>query len=266
MSEPECFEVYAIRYGHMERRTADLNFLDGDPHETSMSMDYFVWALKGPETCWVVDTGFGPEPARRRGRDFVQTPAEGLRAIGIDAATVSEVIITHLHYDHVGNFDQFPAARFHLQDREMAYATGRYMAHEIFSNAFEVNEVTGMVRQVYDGRVRFHDGDAVLSPGVSVHLTDGHTLGLQSVRVWTKRGWVVLASDTIHYYANLEERRPFSIVFDIGRMVDSYDRLYELADSPDHIVPGHDPLVMQRYPAVAGLEGLVVRLDEPPAA
>lgn len=264
MSEPECFEVYAIRYGHMEKRTADLNFIGGDPHEMSLSMDYFVWLAKGPQTTWVIDTGFGPEPAKRRGRDYIQTPAAGLAALGVDANSVDNVIITHLHWDHVGNFDQFPKAAFHLQDQEMSYATGRYMAYRQFNRSFEIEEITGMVRRVYDGRVRFHAGDAELAPGLSVHLIGGHTLGLQSVRIWTRRGWVVVASDAAHYYANMEGPNPFPTVVDIGRMLDGYDRLRELADSAAHIVPGHDPLVMRRYPAVPGLEGKAVRLDVAP--
>jgi glyoxylase-like metal-dependent hydrolase (beta-lactamase superfamily II) len=264
MSEPECFEVYAIRYGHMEKRTADLNFIGGDPHEMSLSMDYFIWVARGPRTTWVIDTGFGDENAKKRGRDFIQTPVAGLAAIGIDAARVENVIITHLHWDHVGNFDRFPRATFHLQDAEMAYATGRYMGYRHFNRSFEIEEITGMVRQVYAGRVRFHDGDAQLTPGLSVYLIGGHTLGLQSVRVWTKRGWVVVASDAAHYYANMEGPNPFPTVVDIGRMLDGYHRLRELADSEAHIVPGHDPLVMRRYPAVPGLEGKAVRLDETP--
>ena len=266
MSERECFEVFAVRYGHMDRRTADLNFIGGDPHEMSLSMDYFVWAVRGPKTTWVIDTGFGAEAAQRRGRDYIQTPVDGLRAIGIEAAEVDNVIISHLHWDHVGNFDQFPNATFHLQDLEMAYATGRYMGYRQFSRSFEIEEITGMVRRVYAGRVRFHDGDAELTPGLSVHLIGGHTLGLQSVRVWTQRGWVVVASDAAHYYANMEGPAPFPTVVDIGRMLDGYARLRELADSEDHIVPGHDPQVMERYPAVPGQEGKAVRLDVAPTA
>jgi len=82
--------------------------------------------------------------------------------------------------------------------------------------------------------------------------------------VWTRRGWVVVASDAAHYYANMEGPNPFPTVVDIGKMLDGYHRLRELADSAAHIVPGHDPLVMTRYPAVPGLEGKVVRLDEAP--
>jgi glyoxylase-like metal-dependent hydrolase (beta-lactamase superfamily II) len=119
-----------------------------------------------------------------------------------------------------------------------------------------------MVRGVYEGRVQFHDGDVELMPGVSLHLIGGHTMGLQVVRVATRRGAVVLASDASHLYANMEQTRPFPIVWSVAAMVDGYARLRDLAASADHIIPGHDPLVMQRYPAPAKeLEGIAVRLD-----
>jgi glyoxylase-like metal-dependent hydrolase (beta-lactamase superfamily II) len=124
-----------------------------------------------------------------------------------------------------------------------------------------------MVRAVYKGRVDFTDGDAEIAPGISVHLIGGHTLGLQSVRVHTKRGWVVVASDAAHYYENMLAKRPFSTVINIGDMADGWKRLRALADSPDHIVPGHDPEVLRRYPAPsAALEGIVARLDVAPVA
>ncbi|MGH8327896.1 MAG: N-acyl homoserine lactonase family protein, partial [Steroidobacteraceae bacterium] len=181
------------------------------------------------------------------------------------ATAVEDVIITHLHYDHIGNFDLFPRARFHLQDRELAYATGRYMATEFFASAYEVDEVVAMVRNVYAGRVHFHDGEAAIAPGLTVHLIGGHTLGLQAVRVWTRIGWLVLASDASHYFANMERGRPFPIVADVTRMVDGWQRLRELATAPRYIIPGHDPEVMQRFRAPApALEGIAVRLDAEP--
>jgi glyoxylase-like metal-dependent hydrolase (beta-lactamase superfamily II) len=144
----------------------------------------------------------------------------------------------------------------------MQYATGRYMTVEGMRHAFEVDDVVGMVRRVYAGRVRFHDGDAELAPGVSVHHVGGHTMGLQIVRVATRRGWVVLASDASHFYANMEQARPYPIIYNLGDMVDGWRRARSLAESPDHVIPGHDPLVMQRYPAPSpGLQGIVARLD-----
>jgi glyoxylase-like metal-dependent hydrolase (beta-lactamase superfamily II) len=244
--------VYAIKYAHHARRRAE-NFLGGlprDEHDGPMPLDYFVWL------------GFSAAMAAKRQRDHLRCPSDGLKLLGCDAGTVKDVVVTHLHYDHIGNFELFPAATFHLQDLEMRYATGRHMSDARHAGAYEVEDVVGMVRQVYAGRVRFQAGDAEIAPGVSVHLVGGHTKGLQVVRVATRRGWVVLASDASHFYANMEQARPFPIVFDVADMVGGYARMRALADSPAHIIPGHDPLVMQRYPAPStALEGIAVRLD-----
>lgn len=262
---PPQYEVYAIRYATREGRRQN-HFVGGDPHDAPMPMDYYVWLVRGDGREFVVDTGFGPEVARKRGRTLLRTPGEGLALLGVDAAQVRDVIITHLHYDHVGTFDTFASARFHLQDAEMAYATGRHMRHRQFNHGYEVDEVTGMVRLVYKDRVVFHAGQAELAPGLSVHHIGGHTHGLQCVRVHTRRGWVVLASDTSHFYEHFEKRRVFTTVFHVGQAIEGYDTLARLADTDAHIVPGHDPLVMRRYPAVSPeLRDIAVRLDVAPS-
>jgi glyoxylase-like metal-dependent hydrolase (beta-lactamase superfamily II) len=139
------------------------------------------------------------------------------------------------------------------------------MCHPPLRHAFDVEDVVKMVRRLYDGRVAFHDGDAEIAPGISVHFVGGHTMGLQMVRVWTKRGWVVLASDAAHLYANMEQVRPFPTVYNVGDMLAGHQRAYALASSPAHVVPGHDPLVLKRYPAPSrALEGIVARLDVEP--
>ncbi len=254
-------EVYALKYAH-HARTAKENFLGGDAHDGPMPMDYFVWLIRGAGREIVVDTGFNVAVATKRGRRVTLPVEEGLRRMGVDPAQVKDAAITHLHYDHVGNFDLFPAATFHLQDLEMQYATGRCMAVEAMRHAYELEDVVGMVRRVYAGRVRFHDGEGEIAPGVTLHHVGGHTMGLQIVRVATRRGWVVLASDASHYYANMEQSRPFPIVYNVGDMVEGWQRAQRLAESPAHVIPGHDPLVLARYPAPApALEGVVARLD-----
>jgi len=260
------WEAYAIRYATLENRSSAANFIGGDIHERSGALDFFIWVVRSSDgKVFVVDTGFGAEAAVRRQRQFITTPARGLSRLGIDPSTVENVVITHLHYDHVGGFADFPKAKFHLQDDEMSYATGRHMCHAFFNHAYEVEEVVSIVREVYKGRVIFHDGDVELAPGLSVHKLGGHTKGLQCVRVHTRIGWVVLASDSAHLYANMLEERPFPIVHDAAAMVEAWGRLRELADSENYIVPGHDPLVMKRYaPPSAELAGLVVRLDAEP--
>ena len=146
----------------------------------------------------------------------------------------------------------------------MEFCTGRCMCQEYTRHAYEPGDVGAMVERVFADRVCFHDGDSELAPGISVHHVGGHTRGLQITRVRTRRGWVVLGSDASHFYANFEQIRPFPVVENVADMIAGYDRMHELASSPAHIIPGHDPLVLSRYPAFKeGLDG-VVRLDADP--
>ncbi len=264
MSDLPTYEIYAIRYAEMANRRAHDNFIFPDDHDALMPIDYFVWIAVGGGRTFVIDTGFDAAMAKQRGRTLVRSPAEGLRAVGFDPATIEDVIITHLHYDHAGGLGFFPKARFHLQDREMMFATGRHMCHGVMRHAFEADHVVEMVRAVYAERVAFHDGQSTLAPGLSLHHIGGHTMGLQAVRLWTRRGWVVLASDASHFYGNIEKASPFPLVFNVGEMLEGYGTLRRLAASPAHIVPGHDPQVMARYPAVKGRDGIAVRLDLDP--
>ena len=133
------------------------------------------------------------------------------------------------------------------------------------AQTFEVDDVCALVRRLFDGRLQFHDKADDLAPGISVHHIGGHTMGLQAVRVWTQRGWLVLASDASHFYANMEQVRPFPIIYNLGDMLEGYKVLERLASSHAHIVPGHDPLVLQRYPAPRSeLRGIAARLDVEP--
>jgi len=220
-----------------------------------MPLSFFVWAVVGPSRTCIVDTGFDLVSARERGRNISRPVEQGLAAIGIDAGSVEDVIITHMHYDHAGNRGLFPKARYHIQDREMAYCTGRCMCHPVMNHPFDPRDVMQMVQRVFDGRVQFHDGDDSITPGLSVHHIGGHTDGLQVVRVRTARGWVVLASDAAHYYENLALQNPFPAIYSLPDMLAGYARIRELADGEDLIVPGHDPAVCTRFES-AGVPGV----------
>ena len=260
-----AYEVYAVKYGERVGTRGGM-LVYGDPHDVPMAMDYFVWAIRNDERTLVVDVGYGREEGERRGRAFLRCPTEGLRLVGIDAAEVRDVIITHMHYDHAGNLGLFPNARFHIQDEELGYVTGRAMTHKFLRASFAVDDVVEMVRLVYGDRVVFHAGDDEIAPGISVHHIAGHTRGLQSVRVNTDRGRVVLASDAAHYYENVEQETPFATLENMFLMLEGYRKVRALAPSDDHLVPGHDPAVLERFPAAsAELKGIVARLDLAPA-
>lgn len=258
---PEVYEVYAIRYA-LRDASRGAAFLEADPHDGPLSMDYFVWVLRSGARVILVDTGFDKAVAERRGRTFLRCPAETLARIGISADAVEDVILTHLHNDHAGNLDKFPNARFHLQDAEMAFATGRYMRHTCCGRAYELDHMIAALRLNYAGRMEFHDGVEEIADGVSVHPAGGHTAGLQFVRVRTRGGWLVLASDASHYYENFQRNNPYRLVFNVGKALDGFRAMRRLAGGEDKIIPGHDPQVMARHaPATPDLAGIVARLD-----
>ncbi len=161
-----------------------------------------------------------------------RAPAAALEMVGVSAANLEQLIVTHLHYDHAGTLGAFPKARFHLQAAEMAYATGPCMCHAHLRYPFTADHVCEMVRNLYSGRVIFHDGDAEVAPGVTVHKLGGHSRGLQGVRVMTQTGPVMLASDSSHFYENFEKGKVFPIVVDVENTLKGYARLVELAASP----------------------------------
>jgi glyoxylase-like metal-dependent hydrolase (beta-lactamase superfamily II) len=261
---PDGFEVYAIKYAERDGRRPE-HFLGGDPHDVAMPMDYFVWVVVGAAGTWVVDTGFSRDDAERRDRRLLRSASDAVALVGVDAAAVTDVVLTHLHYDHAGGLEQFPSARFHVQDREMAYATGRHMTQTTLSHPFTAAHVAHLVELVYDQRVVFHDGDGTLAAGLSLHLLGGHTAGLQVVRVTSAAGPIVLASDATHFYENMDSGRPFPIVVDVGAMLQGFGRLRELASPAGVVVPGHDPRVLERHPAAdPSLAGIAVRIAPSP--
>jgi glyoxylase-like metal-dependent hydrolase (beta-lactamase superfamily II) len=254
------YQVYAVKYATREARSPE-HFHGGDPHDGPMPMDYFVWAAVSAEHTVVVDAGFSAEVAEKRQRTHLRCPTDGLAALGINCARLPLVVLTHLHYDHVGNLEKFPAADFVVQDDEMAFWTGRYASKGHFRHIVEVEDIVHLVRENFAGRLRFVAGTREIVPGITVHRVGGHAAGLQVVRANTARGNIVLASDATHYYANIEGDRPYSVVKDLAEMYEAFEIVRWLADSPEHVVPGHDPLVMERFPAVSGeLDGVAARI------
>lgn len=261
----ETYELLALRYATMQNRTRGNNFIFPDDHAALMPIDFYVFVIRGNGRTFVVDTGYEHEDARKRGRTITCLPSEILAQAGVDAASAENVILTHMHWDHAGGMNLFPRAKFHLQASEMNYCTGPCMCHGVLRNPFDVEHVVSAVRALYAGRMLFHDGVTELAPGISLHLIGGHSRGIQAVRVRTKRGWVVLAGDTTHFWANLRQRNPFPIVVDVAQMLAGFDTLERLADGPDHVIPGHDPLILTRFPRERDNPD-IVRLDLPPIA
>lgn len=260
-------EVYAIRYATFAERRAHENFLAPEPdiHEGTMPLDYYIWLIRDGHSNVLVDTGFNQAAGRRRNRRLTIAPELALARLGVPPETITDVIVTHLHYDHAGNLDKFPQARFHIQEREMHYATGRCMCHGVLRHPFDVEPVIQMVRYLYADRVECHAKQSLLRPGVDLHWVGGHSDGLQIVRVETARGPVVLASDAAHFYANMERRNPFPLVVNVSDMVEGWRTAARLAGDDSRVIPGHDPAVAARFPRLPGFDVEAFELHRAPS-
>jgi len=258
------WDVYALKYAERNARTRADSFVMDDHPALAHGMDYYIWLLRAGARTILVDTGYDAAEAKSRNRPILREPGAALRALDLTPEMITDVIITHLHYDHAGGLDQFPNARFHMQAAEMAFATGPCMCHGHLQMPYTADHICQMVKNVYSGRVIFYDGNSEILPGVRVHRTGGHARGLQIVDVDTSHGPLILASDASHYYENVMARKPFPIVVDVEAMLTGFDTLLRLAPSPERIIPGHDPLVAQHFPSF-GQSGFVWRLDRGPS-
>lgn len=256
------WEVHAVKYADRAARTRADSFIMADNHDAPHPMDYFMWVLRSGNRTILVDSGYDDAEAAARSRPIRLDPGAALAPLGITPDQIETLIVTHLHYDHAGGLHLFPNAHLHLQAAEMAYATGPCMCHDTLRMPFTAGHICEAVQRLYAGKLTFHDGDAEIADGVTVHCVGGHSRGLQIVRVRTDAGWLVLASDAAHYYENFQLAKPFPIVVDLQAMLDGFATLKRLASAPGLIVPGHDPLVRTLFPQ--GAAAHITRLDKGP--
>jgi glyoxylase-like metal-dependent hydrolase (beta-lactamase superfamily II) len=268
------YEVVAVRYGTRSTTKSDvfLHFgLYGEPDEP-VGMDYFFWVARSAERTILVDCGFNDASGGRRGRTMLCPPATALRRLGIEPADVSLLILTHGHYDHIGNVAEFPAAELVMSAREYEFWTGPLASRPLFATSAETADIDALVRARADGRLRLlpaalrSDGPARQSivAGIDVLDVGGHTPGQLVTGVRTDNGEVVIASDALHYYDEMRLDRPFTQVADLPAMYQGFELLRGLTAAGRLLVAGHDPEVMRRFPPVGGdLVGLAVQIRPP---
>ncbi len=263
-------EVLAVRFGHRvtTRVQSYLNFHHYGEPDADLDIDYYFWVIKDPagDAVTLVDTGFSPEAGARRRRASYTTPAEALPRLGIDPESVRTIVITHAHWDHTGNIHQFPLANIVMAQSEYDFWTSPMAAREHFAAHAERSEIAYLEKANQQGRVTLVAGQHSLGGGMDLIEVGGHTPGQLIVSVTTASGdSVILASDALHFYEEVEKDRPFAILADLPAMYRAYDLLAELASQPGtHLVAGHDPQVRKRFaPHPAGSD--VTDLTRPQA-
>ncbi len=258
------YEVIAVRYGTLVAPRSAL-YLHWDAYgepDGDERIDYFFYVLRRAGETIALDTGFHPDAGERRGRTCLRPPGDALTDLGIDAGEVSRVIVSHLHYDHIGNLDLFPRARVCVPERELSFWTSDIARHPQFSRHVEPATISQLITIERQNRVDRYYGTQEVAPGIQAITVAGHSPGQQVFVVKTAGQPIVLASDAVHFYEELEYDRPFAIVVNLVEMYRAYAMLRQLRQELGAvIVPGHDPRVTERFDGLSGSpSGLAFRL------
>lgn len=249
MSEPAGAGPRALlQVAFASRATTVAQCLLRSTDTTPVELVYGLWVLPTDDGVVLVDTGFDEDVAVRRGIAYHRTPLEALDGVGVAPADVTDVVLTHLHFDHAGRLDDFPAARVHVQRADVEFYTGPAMRFPLCASSTEKADLAALERVRADGRLHLLDGSARVRPGIDLHLVGGHTPGSQVVQVTVGERSVVLASDVAHVYENLERAVPFPVLHDLPGCCEAFETVERLAASGAQVVPGHDGRVMERYP------------------
>jgi glyoxylase-like metal-dependent hydrolase (beta-lactamase superfamily II) len=243
-----AFEVYAIRYATAPGFPLSSLVAGADPGR-KIDIPFMIWALKGRDGRNIlVDAGSykGPVFESWHLRDFVK-PSAAIGKIGLAPQDITDVVITHIHWDHVNGVDLFPAARVWIQRDEFEHYVGESGRPK--DEAIAPDDAATLWKLKKGGRLILIDGDAKeIIPGVTVYTGGKHTFASQYAVVRTAEGNVVLASDNIYLYENLEKRLASAQTSDPAADFRVQERILRLASSPRLIVPGHDPDVFKRFP------------------
>jgi glyoxylase-like metal-dependent hydrolase (beta-lactamase superfamily II) len=255
-----AWELLALRYATL-RSTLEHQYLRWQSYgeaDGRQDLDYFFWLLRDGDRVVAVDTGFSPAVGARRGRSLEIAPADALSAVGVDPSTVETLILTHLDYDHIGNVDLFERATVLVPGSELDFWSGPLRDRGQLRQRIETEEIDLLLALEREGRVKRFDAPAEggldLLPGVTAISLPGHSPGQHGLLVQTPGKPALLASDAVHFYAELERERPFAILTDLPATYASYDRIRALiAEHGASLVVGHDPLVNERFgPLAAG--------------
>jgi glyoxylase-like metal-dependent hydrolase (beta-lactamase superfamily II) len=256
---PDIYQVTIVKYGTRTATRGEvyLNFPLYGENDGPIGMDYFFWIARNHERTVVIDTGFSPKGGESRKRTTLAPVADLLSRFAVDPASSPTVVLTHAHYDHVGNIGLFPSSPFVMAARELSFWESRHGQRVLFHHSVDDEALVELRELLAEGRLRLFEGVTEIAPGITAVEVGGHTPGQSVVTVATSDGNVLLASDAVHYYEEYERDMLFSSVADLVEMYEGFDyiRGQFISGDIDHLVAGHDPGTLARFEPVSGKYG-----------
>ncbi|HEX4832432.1 MAG TPA: N-acyl homoserine lactonase family protein [Trebonia sp.] len=262
MSDQGEYEVLIVKYGARSTVRSDVFLNYGLYHEPDapIGMDYFCWVVRNESQTVIVDTGFSAAGGAVRGRTMLIDPRDALAGLGIYPVDEPIVVVTHAHYDHIGNLAHFSSSPVVIARDEVEFWTGPHAKHPLFHHSVEDSELRALADVVDEGRATLFDDRHVVADGIEVIQVGGHTPGQSVVLVRTADGPVLLASDAVHYYEECDKDMPFVSVASLVDMYAGFEKVRTMtADGTvAHVVSGHDPATLGRFAAAGGPAGAQV--------
>lgn len=246
------YEIYAINYATLKSFPLG-GLVEGEDRNQRIDIGMYVFLIKGGGHNILFDCGFyRPQFMRQWKPANYEIPSSAIERAGVKADDISDVIISHIHWDHADGFDLFPNARIWIQKEELEYYAGEAWSGGKKRTAADPDDIVGLVKMNTEGRLTLVNGDAQqILPGITAYIGGKHTYQSQFIGVATAAGTVVLASDNVYMYLNLEKHRPIAQSLDKESNLRAQDRMRSIASNVNLIIPGHDLAVMKKFPEVA---------------
>ncbi len=250
LSQNNSYEIYALKFASLKFKFPITLFAVGSTSKDSVQPCYMLYLLKGKNGKNIlVDAGFTETPPRYNMQGFNYVlPDEMLKKMNVDPASITDIILTHPHWDHVGGIDLFPNAMLWMQEQDFNYFVGTAWQNNIDSSGFNTKDVLKIKQKKLDKKLQLINGDSVeIMPGIRVFTGSKHTYESQYVLVGTGNDKVIIASDNSWLYYNLVNLLPIPLTFDTNAYLQNLKRMRAMVKNIDLILPGHDPLVFSKF-------------------
>jgi glyoxylase-like metal-dependent hydrolase (beta-lactamase superfamily II) len=259
-AEADKYDVFAVRFATLANFPV-ASLVAGADRARRMDIAMMIWVLKGADgRVALVDSGFHREQYFRQFivRDYIK-PSEAIAPLGLKPDDITDIFLTHMHWDHAGGVDLFPSARVWIQKDEYDYYTSEAWQSRATHGGIDADDVLEIVRRNTQGKVSFVRGDDDTSlSGIGFGVGGKHTWQSQFVTVQLRERVAVLASDNMYLYENLDAHAPIAQTLDAASNLRAQDRMRSIASEPRLLIPGHDPAVFTRFPTVSAR---IVRIE-----